>query len=784
MGFQTFNPSALAANISLSQRLAAFDMLFTAPGDYGENDMADPEANRLTREYSPFCSAPFLGNGVLGAMLWQDDTGLRFEINASDAYDHRENGIVTYGRNRVRNGYYHLTFRGQPTNRWDLRLSLWDAMLSGTVQTSQGSIRLEAFTHATMRVNVFRLSFSGGECLDWTFHALPADSTRPILRVQPDRLVADYPAPWQEHAGGITYVLRRLTNRMDGSDHPCPEKEGRSVNAWRMLPQDDGSVLILSTYLFHQTDPTGHGARNLATEVLEEAAARSYEALTDSHRQWWHDRLARSAVFLPDETLESFYWVQMYKLLSAVRAEAPATDLFGPWFKPSGWNALWANLNIQMAYSPLPMAGHGDLCRSYADWLDPVKLAYCAKDTGIAGSMALPVVSTPFCIDEPLRKPIGLLECRTTVGNLPYSLVYAWEYYRCGSADDAWLRDRFFPLLKGSLRYYQTYLFRGDDGKYHLPYTWSPEWDVNTEDSSFDLALIRWCCDKLFLLQKQLGLEDPVFRDARDICSSLADYPQDPTRGLYIGKNAPYERSHRHWSHLFAIYPCGEITYDKPAHKAIIDASMAQYMAHQELYTGFSWIAIASLYAICKNGNAAANSLHTLLRAPYLWPNTMYTEGGSWAWPTFETPVSVNRSLQEMLLGTGESIEVFPAIPDIWQDAGFFRLMASGGIAVSAARKEGTVQWLCLESPGAQSRVLQVPQTWEPGKLCIRASEGVRWQQTGSTALTVEFPAGKTWLLATAREDVPLEFPAGHPVECHWGNRKPSSLSYFENQAG
>lgn len=771
----SFSPAAILTPELMEKRLAAFSMRFTQPPLYHHVHVEDPKtqeeypaASALAQEYSPYMHAPFLGNGVLGAMLWQDDHGLRFEINAADAYDHRENSIVTYGRNRVRNGYYHLTFRGKPTDQWNLQLSLWDAVLSGTIQTTKGCIRLQAFTHATQRVNVFRLTFDGGEGFDWSFHALPSDSTRPILWVQPGRLVADYPPAWQEQTANITYVFRRLTNRMDGKDNPCPEKEGRSVNAWQTLPQHDGSVLVLSTYTFRNVDPDGCGAKAEAMQALKAAAVLSYDELVDSHRQWWHDRLARSAVFLPDEKLESFYWVQMYKLLSAVRAEGPATDLFGPWFKPSGWNALWANLNIQMAYSPLPMAGHGDLCKSYVDWLDPAKLEACASATGIKGSMALPGVSTPFCIDEPLRKPKGLLECRTTVGNLPYSLVYAWEYYRCGTGDETWLRERFFPLLKGSLRYYQTYLYRGEDRKLHLPYTWSPEWGVNTEDTSFDLALIRWCCRMLLQLQEQLGLEDSIFRDARQVHDDLVDYPQDPTYGLYIGKDEPYHHSHRHWSHLFAIYPCGEMTYDDAKQKALIDASMKQYMSYQELYTGFSFVAIASLYAVCKNGEAAVKSLHKLLRAPYLWSNTMYTEMGDWAWPTFETPVSVNRSLQELLLSTGENIEVFPAVPGSWKDLGFFRLIATGGVAVSAAKKDGSVQWVCLESCNFQERLLQLPE----GLDAIHCAQGVSWQAEGR-GLKVRFPEDGGWLLAAASEDTQVCFGGEAPTECHWGSEKP-----------
>ena len=52
---------------------------------------------------------------------------------------------------------------------------------------------------------------------------------------------------------------------------------------------------------------------------------------------------------------------------------------------------------------------------------------------------------------------------------------------------------------------------------------------------------------------------------------------------------------------------------------------------------------------------------------------------------------------------------MFPAIPQDWEDAGFLRLRAAGGFAVSAARRGGQTEWICVESLAGQPLCLKLP---------------------------------------------------------------------------
>ena len=84
---------------------------------------------------------------------------------------------------------------------------------------------------------------------------------------------------------------------------------------------------------------------------------------------------------------------------------------------------------------------------------------------------------------------------KAQVGLLPWACHNLWLIYRHKMDDDI-LRNKLFPLLKESINYYLHFLKEGDDGKLHLPATYSPEYDT-VEDCNFDLALLRWGCQTL-----------------------------------------------------------------------------------------------------------------------------------------------------------------------------------------------------------------------------------------------------------------------------------------------
>ena len=107
-----------------------------------------------------YTNAPFLGNGTLGTWFMEtDDSKIDFEISRQDVYDHRKSyssnsPTQLFSNERLPNGYLTLDYAGYKSVSGDFRLSLWDAEVSGNINTTSGSIKLNAFTHATKNVIV------------------------------------------------------------------------------------------------------------------------------------------------------------------------------------------------------------------------------------------------------------------------------------------------------------------------------------------------------------------------------------------------------------------------------------------------------------------------------------------------------------------------------------------------------------------------------------------------------------------------------------------------------
>jgi hypothetical protein len=310
------------------------------------------------------------------------------------------------------------------------------------------------------------------------------------------------------------------------------------------------------------------------------------------------------------------------------------------------------------------------------------------------------------------------------MGNLPWVMFLYWKYYRY-QMDDAILRDRVLPLLSRTVGHYLAYVKKGDDGRYHLPPTFSPEL-ATVADCNYDLALLRWGLQTLIAGCEHLRLDDPHLPRWREVLANLTPFPTDAS-GLMVGRDRPLRESHRHYSHLLAIYPLHLITPDSPEGRKLIETSLHNWDSRQEKFRGFSYTGAASMYSLLGDGDAALDRLHLLLDR-VIKPNTLYTEAG----PVIETPLSAATSLQEMLLQSwGGKLRVFPAIPDAWKDVSFARLRGEGAFLVSAVRHEGKTAWVRIESlAGEPCRV--VVRGWKSavlrdtpnGRVSVNAVDG------------------------------------------------------------
>ena len=177
-------------------------------------------------------------------------------------------------------------------------------------------------------------------------------------------------------------------------------------------------------------------------------------------------------------------------------------------------------------------------------------------------------------------------------GSLPWLTNNLWMTYRY-SMNRTLLEEQVYPLLRQATNYYLGWLRSGADGRLHIPYSVSPEYG-SAEDTSWDLALLRWCLKTLIHIATALLPHEPapLLPKWRATLAQLAPYQTDPVQGLMIGTDLHLAHGHRHWSNLFAIFPTYDLRWENPANRSLINTSVA-WWEHFHPTNGFTYAGAA-----------------------------------------------------------------------------------------------------------------------------------------------------------------------------------------------
>ncbi|GLF97887.1 glycosyl hydrolase family 95 catalytic domain-containing protein [Streptomyces yaizuensis] len=703
---------------------------------------------------------PFLGNGFLGTGVYAEPggTAVRFTVQHSEVQDHRPEFGSLFGLARLPVGHFTLEPVGTVT-AVDWRLRLRGAELTGTLTTTAGTLRLRAFVHSTTPVLTVELTPDDGErAARWVFHPAVAVSPRAAFRPLPEGYRANPPAVVERH-GEVTAAVQPL---LAGGEH---------VTAWRerttRRPGPDGHIRTrtLQVTVAHSFPRTT--ARQRALRTVRRASAVPYDVLMAPHRAWWDRYYRRSFLSLPDARLQRFHWIQLYKAASAARRDAPVMATCGPWLEPTPWPATWWNLNVQLAYWLIHGSNHLELdavTRALGEFRDQltaeVAPAYRADSAGIPRTTDTRLVNggaTPsgqgYGVGIPGQNPPT-----PEVGNLTWALHNVWLSYR-HTMDASILRDTLFPLLRRAVSYYLHFLAPGPDGKLHLPRTFSPEYGVDAPDCNYDLMLLRWGCRTLLESAAELGVVDPLADRWREVLARLTPYPVD-AGGFMIGAGVPFARSHRHYSHLLAVYPLYEITGRTPDERALIERSLRHWVAFEGALQGYTFTGAASISALLGKGEDALRHLERLL-SRFIRPNTLYQESG----PVIETPLSASQSLHDMVCQSwGGVVRVFPALPAAWREVTVHDFRTQGAFLLSAVREEGRTRWVRLRSEAGAPCVVR-HGIEGPVEVRDRRGRPLRHEDagTGDGAIRLRLGRGDTALITRAGDRPALRIAPVRP---------------------
>lgn len=648
--------------------------------------------------------APYFGNGFIGSMIYSDsttDNRIKIQVFRTDVHDHRgdSSGWTPYSRPRLIIGDFYVATKGKITGG-NMRLNLLTADLTGSIQTTEGSISIHHYVSATHDLITTEFNYAGNEEYTVSWQPFEAKSTRKVLFPETEKDIPKFAEAYGSKYNRLLRVYRPNPNPelREAGDISLSVQNllagGQYVVAWKDQKLSGGHCLLNITVQKSYPDKE---AENKAIKIITDNAAPKMESRFNEHKTWWANFYAKSFLSIPDKQLEGLYWLQLYKVGSACRANGPIMDTSGPWLQETPWPYITWDLNVQLCYWLLNGSNHLDLAMSLPNALsrNSQQLVQNVKPEAWQSDAAYLALATAQDLkgtaDDDQRY-------ENLHSNLPWIMHNVWLIYRF-SMDKDFLRQQCYPLLKRSINYYLHLLTLGEDGFYHIPVGYSPEYPVaklgragETKDANIDISLVKWGLQTLIDASEILNLDDEQRTKWRNLLSRIVDFQTDEN-GLKIGADLPYSVSHRHYSHLLMIYPLYLINVEQEGKRELIERSLCHWIGDPKGLQGYSFTGASSISAAIGDGNGALRYLRGLNR--FLQPNGLYKEKG----PCFETPLSAAQSIQDMLLQSwGGKIRLFPAVPDEWENVVFHKWLAEGAFEVSAGLSNAKADFVRIKS--------------------------------------------------------------------------------------
>lgn len=671
-----------------------------------------------------------LGNGLCGCLVWGSSDELRFSLDWGDLWESTPNPETLRAdfcydamRQLVREQRWEELSRRfcrpydcpYPTKlaaggmrlalgvdaQMESRLSLEDALASFRMTLDDGPLTLRVFLHADLYAGFLLLSripkaFSWKVvCPGYRFAKEKALPTPPFPAGDAPLSAFTFPEPQiysEPDVRGFSLCI---------SDRLCYELLARHFST------QEGELIVWDIAV----GTPGEDLHTPLYEKLGRLAQKGFEANFASHRQWWRQWWAYSGLRISHRLFEQNWYLTQYLLGACSRRGCPPMPLQGVWTADEGILPPWKgdyhhDLNTQFSYSCYLKANRLEAGACFLDYLwDRLPAAkQFAHDFYHAEGICLPAVMT---LDG---KPLCGWPMYSFTPSGQIWLCQQFERYYRFTGDRQFLRDRAYPYLRETARFVLCLLQEGEDGLLYLPLSSSPEIHDNlpgawlTPNSNFDLALLRYLFEQLISLCPDALCPEDIPEELARWTSVLARLPQLAVNDRHVYRLSPDEdlqESHRHFSHLMALYPLRLTEYDTKENRQIIDACITDLeRLGSGFWVGYSFCWMAQLYALQKNAEGAAVQLELFWRY-FCSPNGFhlngdYKKGGFSTWHyrpfTLEANMLAADALQEMLLYSEKNtLCLFPAVPGHLGDIAFEHFRTQNGLLVSARREGGAV---------------------------------------------------------------------------------------------
>ena len=393
-----------------------------------------------------------------------------------------------------------------------------------------------------------------------------------------------------------------------------------------------------------------------------------------------------------------------YLMMSCSRGLGQAANLQGMWNE--GTNPPWGgkytiNINTEMNYWPVDAFNLGECFEPLVRMVEELSItgAHTAQALYGARGWVAHHNTDLWRATAPIDGPLW--------GIWPMGGAWLcnalWGHYDYGR--DRALLNRIYPLLKGAGLFFVDTLVEDPKGRGLVTSpSLSPEHEHHPgvaicAGPAMDRQILR----DLFAhtLAAHDLVEDPDAEFAAAITDKSARLAKDRIGAqgqlqewLEDWDAGAPEQQHRHVSHLYGVYPSGQINIrDTPD---LIEAAKVSLNTRGDLSTGWATAWRACLWARLGDGERAYGILKGLLGPHRTYPN-MFD-----AHPPFQIDGNFGGTagiLEMIVQSWGGEIRVLPALPKDWPEGRIDGVRVRGGAELSIRWKDNALQTLTFKGP-------------------------------------------------------------------------------------
>ncbi len=464
---------------------------------------------------------------------------------------------------------------------------------------------------------------------------------------------------------------------------------------------------------------------------------RALAELKESHRRWWRDYWAASAVRIGDPVLEKFYYGSYYILGSCMRGGKNQPGLFGHWITTDrpGWTGSYTmNYNYEAPYWGL-YAGNRialaeDYCQPLLDFLPWGKI-FAREKLGCRG-IYMPVELGP----EGLICSMFFHGQKSNASFAAVNLLMHIRYTR-----DLDYARKVYPYLSEAAAFWEDYLVH-EDGRYVIYNDDIHERSMDKKNPILSLGFVRMLLEALLELSVELDMDKEKRGTWKRILENLIPYPVMERNGRRVFRltEEGMDWNDRNSLAVQHVYPAGMIGLDSEPE---LLATAWDTIDEMQRWSDFN--AFPTYYAAAARVGYKPEVLLERLRleceASGL-PNLSLHHGGGGIEDASAVPVA----LQEMLLQSrGGVVRLFPAWPKD-RPVSFCRLRAEGAFIISASLAGGEVEYAVIDSE--QGGTLTMVNPWgNAGAVVCRCGRLARDGEAAGERMTLAMEKGERLFL-------------------------------------